>query len=96
MAGVGRVTGGEGILGLVRGYLQAGAGGVIASLWKVDDDATQALMVRFYELWDPEGATGLPAAEALRDAQAYVAAQEGWAHPTYWAGWQLWGAPDGR
>ena len=58
-------------------------------------DATRALMLRFYALWDPgDGEPGIPAAEALRRAQAYVRGQKRWRHPYYWAGWQLWGRAD--
>ena len=50
--GLGRSAGGEGVLGLQRAFHQAGCRTVIASLWKVDDAATAALMTRFYEhLW---------------------------------------------
>jgi CHAT domain-containing protein len=66
----------------------AGAPRVLVSLWKVDDAATRALMERFYELWK-DGK--VPAAAALRQAQAYVAKQEKWKHPYFWAAWQLWG-----
>ncbi len=93
--GKGKVIRGEGIFGLTRAFMFAGAPRVIVSLWKVDDEATRALMVRFYELWNPkDGSKGLGAAAALKDAQAFVAAQPKWKHPRYWAAWVLWGLPD--
>lgn len=64
--GLGDVAGGEGVLGLQRAFGLAGARTTIASLWKVDDRATQRLMTLFYEnLWRKK----LGAAEALRQAQ---------------------------
>ena len=91
----GRVYAGEGLLGLTRAFMFAGAPRVICSLWKVDDDATSALMVRFYELWNPkDGTPGIPAAQALRRAQAFVESHEKWKHPYYWAAWVLWGLGD--
>ena len=93
--GKGKVVGGEGIVGLTRAFMFAGSPRVICSLWKVDDAATSALMTKFYELWNPtDGKAGLPTAEALRQAQAFVRAQEKWKHPYYWAAWVLWGLPD--
>ena len=99
--GTGRVVKGEGIVGLTRAFMFAGAPRVICSLWKVDDDATQALMVRFYELWNPkDGKKGLGAAAALKKAQAFVrdhkdkGGKQVWKHPYYWAAWVLWGLPD--
>ena len=47
--GLGKDVKGEGLIGLTRGFMYAGAGGVAASLWKVDDDATAELMKHFYE-----------------------------------------------
>jgi CHAT domain-containing protein len=66
--GLGKVAGGEGVFGLQRAFGLAGARTVIASLWKVDDDATRALMAEFYRnLWrQPHGSGKL---EALRRAQ---------------------------
>lgn len=64
--GLGQVAGGEGVFGLQRAFGLAGARSVMASLWKVDDRATQALMVEFYRnLWQKK----LSRAESLRQAQ---------------------------
>jgi CHAT domain-containing protein len=64
--GLGEEGGGEGVYGLQRSFHVAGCQNVIASLWKVDDGATQALMTLFYRnLWEKK----LDAAEALRQAQ---------------------------
>jgi CHAT domain-containing protein len=64
--GLGAWGGGEGVYGLQRAFHVAGCRNVIASLWKVDDGATQALMALFYRnLWEKK----LDAAEALRQAQ---------------------------
>ena len=64
--GLGEVAGGEGLLGLQRAFQVAGAHSVIASLWKVDDERTRALMTRFYEnLWRKNQSP----AQALREAQ---------------------------
>ena len=64
--GLGYVSGSEGVVGLQRALHQAGTKSVVASLWKVDDAATQALMSEFYHnLWDRK----LGKLEALRQAQ---------------------------
>ena len=46
--GAGQETAGEGLVGLSRGFMYAGAPRVVASLWRVDDAATAELMKRFY------------------------------------------------
>jgi len=64
--GLGKVAGGEGVMGLTRAFHLAGARNVVASLWRVDDRATAALMRVFYEkLWRENK----PPIEALREAQ---------------------------
>jgi CHAT domain-containing protein/tetratricopeptide (TPR) repeat protein len=64
--GLGLVGGGEGAFGLQRAFHLAGAHNVVASLWKVDDEATAALMAIFYDqLWRQDQ----PPIEALRAAQ---------------------------
>lgn len=88
--GTGRLRSGEGVASLARGLFHAGAARVVSTLWKVDDEATAALMQAFYsELMARESAD--PAA-ALRAAQARIRRQPRWGHPYYWAGFILQGA----
>lgn len=72
--GLGNVAGGEGLLGLQRAFQAAGARTVVASLWKVPDQATRLLMERFYKnLW--QAAPNQPRMtklEALREAQLWM------------------------
>jgi CHAT domain-containing protein len=64
--GLGEAATGEGVFGLQRAFHLGGCRNVIASLWRVDDDATAALMAVFYhQLWQE----GRPPLEALRRAQ---------------------------
>lgn len=83
--GLSHVAPGDELLGLVRGFLLAGAPTVLASLWMVDDTSTARLMRSFYSRL---GAGERPAA-ALRAAQLEQA-QEG-AHPFHWAAFALHG-----
>ncbi len=67
--GLGEVAGGEGVFGLQRSFHVAGAHNVVSSLWKVEDDATAALMTLFYQkLWGEKK----PPLVALREAQLYI------------------------
>ena len=64
--GLGPSAGREGLLGLQRAFQIAGAKSCVASLWSVDDAATQALMIEFYRnLWERK----LSRIDALRQAQ---------------------------
>jgi CHAT domain-containing protein len=67
--------------------MYAGSPSVLASLWSVDDDATQKLMIAFYTHLND----GLGKAEALRAAQIDIRQQ--YSHPYYWAGFVLTGDP---
>ena len=85
---LGKEVRGEGLIGLTRGFQYAGAPRVMASLWPVEDNATAALMERFYRaLWGKRE----PAAAALREAQLWVRGQRRWRDPYYWAGFVLEG-----
>lgn len=80
---------GEGLMGLSRAFLFAGAPRVVASLWPVSDEGTARLMALFYERLDQ----GLDAARALRQAQAAMRVED--PDPAGWAAWVLWGLPEG-
>jgi CHAT domain-containing protein len=80
---------GEGLVGLTRGFMYAGAPRVVASLWKVDDAATAELMRRFYE--EMFGPRKLRPAAALRQAQLALAKTTRWSSPYYWAAFVLHG-----
>jgi CHAT domain-containing protein/tetratricopeptide (TPR) repeat protein len=86
--GLGKDVRGEGLLGLTRGFMYAGASSVMASLWKVDDEATAELMKRLYANMLREGMT--PAA-ALRAAQNSIRQRPEWRSPHYWAAFTLQG-----
>jgi len=79
---------GEGLLGLSRGFMYAGAARVVASLWKVPDLASAELMKHFYHGMLVEG---LRPAAALRAAQAALRKHPRTASPYYWAGFILQG-----
>jgi CHAT domain-containing protein len=85
---IGKEVQGEGLVGLVRGFMYAGSRRVLASLWKADDEATSALMLAFYRGMFERRLT--PAA-ALQAAQLEVRQVNRWRHPFYWAGFILQG-----
>ena len=78
-SGLSGVTGGDDLVGLVRGFLYAGAASLLVSQWMVDDEAMARLMIEFYRLWQ----SGVPKARALQQAQC--AFWEEYQHPFYWA-----------
>lgn len=86
--GLGKEVKGEGLIGLTRGFMYAGAARVLASLWKVDDRATAELMKHFYQGMLQ---AGLSPAAALRAAQMQLQQQPRWHEPYYWAGFVLQG-----
>jgi len=85
---LGKEIKGEGLIGMTRGFMYAGSPRVMASLWKVDDEATAELMKKLYE-----GVlrNGQRPAEALRAAQMWMSKQPRWKAPYYWAGFILQG-----
>jgi CHAT domain-containing protein/Tfp pilus assembly protein PilF len=81
--GLGRMLNGEGVVGLTRAFLQAGAHGVTVSLWNVNDAATAELMQRFYRglrrNLRPDAALRQAKLQLLRGPRA------AWRHPYFWA-----------
>jgi CHAT domain-containing protein/predicted negative regulator of RcsB-dependent stress response len=85
---LGRDVQGEGLVGVTRGFMYAGASSVLASLWKVDDAATSELMKLFYTNMLQHGMTP---GEALRAAQNSIRQDPNWRSPYYWAAFTLQG-----
>jgi CHAT domain-containing protein len=80
--GLGKEIKGEGLVGLTRGFMYAGAARIIVSMWNVSDKGTADLMSRFYRGMLKDGQR--PAA-ALRAAQLDLWKQKQWRSPYYWA-----------
>lgn len=86
--GLGKNSKSEGLVGLTQGFMYSGAQSVIASLWRVDDNATADLMNQFYAGMRDDG---LKPAAALRKAQIEMWQQKRWNAPYYWAAFTLQG-----
>jgi CHAT domain-containing protein len=85
---LGKEIKGEGLVGLTRGFMYAGAPRVVASFWSIDDRATADIMRRFYEAMLKDG---LPPAAALRAAQVSMLNDKRWQSPHFWAAFTLQG-----
>jgi CHAT domain-containing protein len=85
--GLGKVANGDDVIGLTRGFLYAGARSIVASLWEVDDAATEQLMLSFYRNLEAHDKR-----EALRLAQ--IETRTNFPHPMYWAAFQIVGRAD--
>ncbi|MEO7672959.1 MAG: CHAT domain-containing protein [Pyrinomonadaceae bacterium] len=86
--GLGKEVKGEGLIGLTRGFMYAGARRVVVSLWSVNDKATSDLMTKFYRGMLKHNER--PAA-ALRAAQIEMWKQKKWQSPYYWAAFTMQG-----
>ncbi|MDJ1181963.1 CHAT domain-containing tetratricopeptide repeat protein [Roseofilum casamattae] len=86
--GLGKEIRGEGLVGLTRGFMYAGAPRLAVSLWSVDDEATAQLAIAFYRnLLQQE----MSPPEALRQAQLELLQNSQWRQPYYWASFTLQG-----
>jgi CHAT domain-containing protein len=85
---LGKEIKGEGLVGLTRGFMYAGAPRVVATLWRIDDRASAAMMRRFYEAMLKDG---LRPAAALRAAQLSMLRDRRWAASHFWAPFTLQG-----
>lgn len=87
--GLGQARSGEGVEGLRRAFVLAGAETTVMSLWKVDDSATRDMMIGFYQRIE----AGEGRSEALRQVRLTMLAQDSTAHPFYWASFIVAGDP---
>lgn len=83
--GLGDVRAGEGVYGLQRAFLVAGANALIMSLWKVDDEATQQLMTNFYTNWSKTGNKQ----KSFKQAQLQLMTK--YKEPYYWGAFVMMG-----
>lgn len=86
-SGVGELLVGEGMLGLNRAFIYAGAPNVLFTLWKVNDKTTAQLMIDFYE----NILNGQPYSTALRNAKLTLLSKPESSLPLYWTPFQLIG-----
>jgi tetratricopeptide (TPR) repeat protein len=86
-SGVSDISGGDDLMGLVRGFLHAGARTLLMSLWNVNDRATAGLIETFYREWIDTGDKGASLQTSMRRVR------QDYPHPFYWAGFVLIGAP---
>lgn len=92
--GIGKKMRGEGLNGISRGFMYAGASRVVASLWKVNDDSTSQLMKYFYQslrLGENRDFSHWRPAAALRAAQLEMMRHRIWRHPYFWAAFIIQG-----
>jgi CHAT domain-containing protein len=75
------------LIGLGRGFLYAGAGALLVSLWQVADTSTLYFMERMYKALR----MGASKSAAVREAQQFMLAEDGWHHPAFWGAFQLIG-----
>jgi CHAT domain-containing protein len=96
--GLGRIARGDEILGFTRAFFYAGATSLIVSMWPVADESSALTMRTFYS----QLANGDEAIDAMRTAQLAVLHNPRFAHPFFWApfdlmgGWRLTIAPQGQ
>lgn len=87
--GLGKLVTGEGIVGITRGFLHAGAKNLIISYWKVSDQSTTELMVKFYQNFLDSGSSIY--SHALKSAKIELILNSKYAHPYYWSPFVLIG-----
>ncbi len=88
--GLGKVYGGQGVVGLTQSFLLAGTNGLSVSLWSVSDEATAQFMITLYELI----AEGMDYPDAIAEVKRrFISGEFGeeWQHPYYWSPFVYYG-----
>lgn len=86
----GRISPGEGVIGMSWAFFVAGARSVVVSQWRVISASTSQLMKHFYQaLARQKDLKGINKSEALREASLSLLADRRYRHPFYWAGFVL-------
>jgi CHAT domain-containing protein/Tfp pilus assembly protein PilF len=93
-SGIGEVRNGEGVYGLRRAFQCAGARSVVMSLWQIPDKETSELMNGFYEKWSDGSCKCASLRYSILSVLDACRARYGIAHPVFWGGFVLVGAPD--
>ena len=86
-SGRGRISKGEGVVGIARAFLASGARSVLVSLWAIDDEATMVFMKSFYQHLK-EGKT---ASAAVQESMKFLRESKDYSEMRYWAPFQLIG-----
>ena len=101
----GQLLSGEGIIGLTRAFLYAGAASVLCTQWSVADDSTAALTVRFYKHYGEGDSKDLALQKAMRELRTgqeedgkplqlpppFTGWRKEWSQPFFWAPFVLVG-----
>ena len=94
--GRGRVSAGEGLIGLTWAFFVAGVPTTVVSQWKVESASTATLMLAFHRALrsdNPSGVSAFAIARALQRAELQLLRTQQYAHPFYWAGFIVLGDP---
>ena len=91
----GRISPGEGVMGMSWAFFVAGTRSMLVSQWKVNSASTSELMVHFYQtLESKQNHHNGPKARVLQDAALKTMKGQRYRHPFYWAGFVLIGSTD--
>jgi len=85
--GLAQLETGDELIGLVRGFFFAGTRSIVASLWRVNDEATMMLMLSFYKNIKAK----IPPSEALRNAKIDLLKSTRHTHPFFWSAFNFYG-----
>ena len=89
--GNGRISPGEGVIGMSWAFFVAGTRSMVVSQWRVNSESTSHLMKNFYQALATRQSNTANKSEALRQASLRLLKDPSYRHPFYWAGFVLLG-----